>query len=102
MRTQNIKNFLFQAFMIFGLYQGAAQKNIIVDADTGNEVDDFYALARVLLEPSVNILALNAAHWQTSHWSIAKSMENSHRLNQQLLGEMNLDISTKRGAVARM
>jgi inosine-uridine nucleoside N-ribohydrolase len=29
-------------------------------------------------------------------------MENSHRLNQQLLGEMNLKVKTFRGAAARM
>jgi inosine-uridine nucleoside N-ribohydrolase len=75
---------------------------IILDADTGNEVDDFYALARILMEPSIEILALNAAHWQTSHWAEPQSMENSHRLNQQLLGEMGLELKTNRGAIARM
>ncbi|WP_350291944.1 nucleoside hydrolase [uncultured Croceitalea sp.] len=79
-----------------------AQRNVIVDADTGNEVDDFYALARIFLEPTVNVTALNAAHWQTSQWAIANTMENSHRLNQQLLGEMGLAIKTNRGAMARM
>lgn len=86
-------------FLISTLF---AQKNVIVDADTGNEVDDFYALARIFLEPSVNVIALNAAHWQTSQWAIANTMENSHRLNQQLLGEMGLAIKTNRGAMARM
>ena len=80
----------------------AQQREVIVDADTGNEVDDFYALAHILLEPSVEVTALNAAHWQTSHWTLENSMENSHRLNQQLLGELRLDIPTKRGATARM
>lgn len=79
-----------------------AQRNVIVDADTGNEVDDFYALARIFLEPTVNITTLNAAHWQTSQWAITNTMENSHRLNQQLLGEMGLAIKTNRGAMARM
>jgi len=79
-----------------------AQRKVIVDADTGNEVDDFYALARLLLEPTLKITALNAAHWQGSQWAIPSTMENSHRLNQQLLGEMNLSIPTKRGATARM
>lgn len=79
-----------------------AQKQIIVDADTGNEVDDLYALVRVLLEPSLEVTALNATHWQTSHWSIPNSMENSHRLNQQLLGEMGIQVKTLRGAAARM
>ncbi len=49
---------------IFGIAQ---KQKVLVDADTGNEVDDPYALVRVLLEPTVEVTALNAAHWQTSH-----------------------------------
>ncbi|WP_281543101.1 nucleoside hydrolase [Maribacter aestuarii] len=81
---------------------GLAQQKIIVDADTGNEVDDLYALVRILMEPSVEVVALNAAHWQTAHWAIENTMENSHRLNQQLLGEMGLSVKTNRGGAARM
>ncbi len=92
---------VFFLFFNVGGYGQQARK-VIVDADTGNEVDDLYALVRILLEPSIEVIALNAAHWQTSHWSIENSMENSHRLNQQLLGEMNMDIKTFRGASARM
>lgn len=75
---------------------------VIVDADTGNEVDDLYAIVRVLLEPSWEVLAINATHWQTSHWAEPQSMENSHRLNQVLLGHMGLSIPTRRGGTARM
>ena len=91
--------FLFLGISFIGFSQ---KRQVIVDADTGNEVDDLYALVRILLEPSVDVTALNAAHWQTSHWTIENSMENSHRLNQQLLGEMGLAIKTFRGAPARM
>jgi inosine-uridine nucleoside N-ribohydrolase len=94
-----IGHLLIALFSISHLF---SQQNIIVDADTGNEVDDFYALARIFLEPTINVTVLNAAHWQTSQWAIANTMENSHRLNQQLVGEMGLTIKTKRGAMARM
>ena len=77
-------------------------RQVIVDADTGNEVDDLYALTRILLEPTIKVTALQAAHWQTSHWAEPRSMENSHRLNQQLLGELRMDVRTFRGATARM
>lgn len=79
-----------------------AQKQIILDADTGNEVDDYYALARAFVEPSWNIICLNATQWQSSQWAIPETMENSHRLNQVLLGEMGMDIKTRRGGVNRM
>ena len=81
---------------------GQQKLSLILDADTGNEVDDLYAIARALIEPSWEITALNAAHWQTSHWAEAETMENSHRLNQVLVGEVGVDIKTRRGGVARM
>lgn len=89
-------------FVLFVTFSIAQKQKIIVDADTGNEVDDPYALVRILLEPTVEVTALNAAHWQTSHWTEARSMENSHRLNQQLVGEMGIQVKTLRGAPARM
>ena len=95
---------ILPCFMFFlGLALGLGQtQQVIVDADTGNEVDDFYALALILADSSAEVTALNAAHWQTSHWAVNRTMENSHRLNQQLLGEMGLQVKTLRGAQARM
>ena len=90
--------FLFSVSVVWG----QQKTKVIVDADTGNEVDDLFALARIVLEPNIEITALNAAHWQTSLWAIPNTMENSHRLNQQLLGEIGSDIRTFRGASARM
>lgn len=75
---------------------------IILDADTANEVDDLYAVVAMLIEPKFNVVALNATHWQTSHWTSENSMEDSHRLNQALTGYLNANIPTKRGGQARM
>ena len=73
-----MKQFLALLISTFCFLGYAQKQRIIVDADTGNEVDDPYALVRILLEPSVEVTALNAAHWQTSHWTEPQSMENSH------------------------
>ena len=90
-------------FLLFtAIASGQTKVPVILDADTGNEVDDIYALSRALIEPSWDILALNAVQWQTSHWTEPRSMENSHRLNQVLLAEMGLEIKTRRGGAARM
>ena len=89
---------LFTASIVFA----QDKMNVILDADTGNEVDDPYAIVRALLEPSWNILALNATHWQTSQWATDQSMEDSHRLNQMILGYMGIGIKTRRGGAARM
>lgn len=78
------------------------EQPVIIDADTSNEVDDPYAIARALIEPSWKVLALNATQWQASHWAEPQSMEASHRLNQVLLGEMGLSVKTRRGGAARM
>lgn len=79
-------------------------KNIILDADTGNEVDDLYAIVRALIEPSWNISALNAAQWQSSQWATAHTMEDSHRLNQVLVAYLQKEneVKTLRGGIRRM
>lgn len=76
--------------------------SIILDADTGNEVDDLYAIVRAILEPTLEVTALNATQWQSSQWAVAQTMENSHRLNQVLLGHLDMNIKTCRGGVDRM
>ncbi|MEM7484585.1 MAG: nucleoside hydrolase [Bacteroidota bacterium] len=89
-------------FPVLNLAQGTSSKNVTIDLDTGNEVDDVFALARILLDSSINVMAVNATHWQTSHWSIPNTMENSHRLNQQLLAVLGIKTKTNRGGQARM
>ncbi len=96
---------LFILLFLGSLATGRAdesRQHVILDADTGNEVDDLFAIVRLLLEPSIKVTALNATQWQASHWSIPDSMENSHRLNQVLLGHMGLSVKTRRGGVDRM
>ena len=69
----------------------AQPKKIILDADTGNEVDDLYAIVRALIEPSWEITTLNAAQWQSSQWAVAQTMEESHRLNQVLVSYLKME-----------
>jgi purine nucleosidase len=89
---------------LFLSFSSVAQtkRRVILDADTGNEVDDLFALSRALIEPSWDILALNATQWQASHWAIPESMENSHRLNQVIVGNLGLKTPLRRGGVSRM
>ena len=100
----NFSRYFLSLILIFFQFNAFSQNRIpvILDADTGNEVDDLYAISRALIEPSWEILALNATQWQTSHWAIPESMENSHRLNQVLLGYLDLPIKTRRGGASRM
>jgi inosine-uridine nucleoside N-ribohydrolase len=80
------------------------KQRVIIDADTGNEVDDLYAVVRGLIEPSWQVLGLNATQWQVSHWAVEKSMEESYRLNAVLLSYLQLSeaVASNRGAEARL
>jgi inosine-uridine nucleoside N-ribohydrolase len=79
------------------------KKKVIIDADTANEVDDLFAITRALLEPSWEILALNATQWQASQWAVENSMEASYRLNLVLLGYLQKqNIKNCRGSINRL
>ncbi|MEM6698305.1 MAG: nucleoside hydrolase, partial [Bacteroidota bacterium] len=96
---------LWTAVLLLASFVTAQNKQkVIIDADTGNEVDDLYAVVRALVEPTWEIIALNAAQWQASHWTVEQSMEESYRLNQVLLGELGLSgkVKSHRGAADRL
>ncbi len=99
-----MKTILVILLSLFFLPAAAQQKKVILDADTGNEVDDLYAIVRALIEPSWEVIALNAAQWQSSQWAVDQTMEESHRLNQMLVSylKMNDRVKTLRGGVRRM
>ena len=59
--------------------------SVIPNADTGNEVDDLHAIIRALIEPPLDVFALNATQWQSSRRAADRTMEERHRLNQVLL-----------------
>lgn len=98
------KTILILVFMLTLVLQAQETKRIIIDADTGNEVDDLYAIVRGLIEPSWEVIGLNATQWQISHWAVEKSMEESYRLNEVLLAylRMNDEVIANRGATARL
>lgn len=77
-------------------------KNIILDADTDNEVDDLFAISRALLESTWNITALNATQWQSSQWAAEQSMENGYRLNLALAALTEKKVLQRRGGEGRM
>ncbi|MEM1326997.1 MAG: nucleoside hydrolase [Bacteroidota bacterium] len=97
-------HFFFFFLVATTLLHAQATKKVVIDADTGNEVDDLYAVVRALIEPSFEVIALNATQWQASHWAVEKSMEESYRLNQVLLGELGMSgkVKSHRGAEDRL
>jgi purine nucleosidase len=90
---------IFFCFAIACLFimDGLGQKNkIILDADTGNEMDDLYAIVSALFDSKAEILALNSAHFNNvdllvdSFWHVAptkglNTVAESQRFNELLL-----------------
>lgn len=58
---------------------------LIIDADTANEIDDLYAIARALLEPALNIVGVTSAQWHTQARAPNDCVGESQRLNEEIL-----------------
>ena len=95
---------LLAAAMIAGSLIGQPTQPVVIDADTANEVDDLFAVARGLVEPSWDVLALNATQWQASQWAVDQTMEESYRLNAVLLSYLGKggEVASLRGAPSRL
>jgi purine nucleosidase len=88
--------FCFFITYLFVLEGIAQKKKIILDADTGNEMDDLYAIVSVLFDSKAEVLALNSAHFNNvdllvdSFWHVAptkglNTVAESQRFNELLL-----------------
>lgn len=92
---------LLVLFIVTGITSnslGNNRLNVIIDADTGNEIDDFYAIVRALIEPSFNVLAVNSAQYHTQTGAPENTVQISQDFNEQILQVMQLDIPHPLGA----
>ncbi len=64
--------------------QWAAKPKVILDADTANEIDDLFAIARLLADTNVNLLGINSAQW-FHLWSGDSTVYQSQSLNEELV-----------------
>jgi len=78
----------------------AQKQKVWLDADTGNEMDDLYAIVRMVKEPSVDLVGLSSAHFNNpdllvfEKWNayVTKGLNTvaeSQRLNVQILKALN-------------
>lgn len=68
---------------------------VIIDADTANEVDDLYALARAIKEPTIDLIAITSAQFHTSPLASDSSVWESQLINEkltELMGRSALDL----------
>jgi purine nucleosidase len=86
----------FQSFSTF-----AQKQKVWLDSDTGNEIDDLYAIVRLLKEESIEIVGLSSAHfnnpdllvfekWNAYDTKSLNTLEESQRLNELILNTMDL------------
>ena len=73
----------------FNNSQSEQPLRLIIDADTANEVDDLYAIARALLEPRLDIIGLTSAQWHTNPRTPNDSVGESQRINLEILELMS-------------
>lgn len=91
---------IFFAFLI-SIQVFAQKQKVWLDSDTGNEMDDLYAIVRLLKEPSVDVVGLSSAHfnnpdllvfekWNAYDTKGLNTLEDSQRLNELILSTMGL------------
>ncbi len=62
---------------------------VLIDTDSGNEIDDLFAVSRALIAPELDIVGLTSAHWEFDQNAGDSSLEVSQELNEQLLALFN-------------
>ena len=88
------------ALLLFICSSGFAQKQKVwLDADTGNETDDVYAIIRLLAEPTIDVVGLSSAHfnnadlvafdkWNQYPTQNIRTVAISQQLNEEILQVM--------------
>lgn len=79
----------------------AQKQKVWLDSDTGNEMDDLYAIVRLLKEKSIDVVGLSSAHfnnpdllvfekWNAYDTKTLRTLDDSQRLNEEILAAMGL------------
>ena len=61
-----------------------SRPKLIIDADTANEIDDMYAIVRMLHQDKFDVVGLNSTQWQ-HRLSGPNTAAESHQINRKLL-----------------
>ncbi|MCA6079128.1 nucleoside hydrolase [Fulvivirga sedimenti] len=91
------------SFLLFisGLLHANGQQKVWLDTDTGNEMDDLYALVRLVLDPDIEVVGISSAHfnnpdllvfekWNAYDAKTLNTVEESQRLNEELMSAMQI------------
>ncbi len=101
---------IFIACFCIILSSVAQKQKVWLDADTGNEMDDLYAIVRLVKAPSIDLIGISSAHYNNPDLLVFKkwnaydtqglnTVAESQRLNEQILKALRrLDIAHPLGA----
>ena len=106
MKHKNLVLFFFILLCLQGLTQ---KQKVWLDADTGNEMDDLYAIVRLVKDTTVDMIGLSSAHfnnadllvfekWNGYYTKDLNTVAESQRLNELILKTLNTDIPHPVGA----
>ncbi len=65
--------------------QGSSGELIIIDTDTGNEMDDLYAIVRALIDPDIEVAGLLSSQWNFAEDAPDTSVRISQQINERIL-----------------
>jgi purine nucleosidase len=105
-----LKNFLILIPFLISISSAFAQQKVWLDADTGNEMDDLYAIAHLVKSDKIDLIGLSSAHfnnsdlnvfkkWNAYETATLKPVVESQRLNEEILAALGrMDIPHPLGA----
>ena len=76
-----------------GFFQNMVEGNnarIIIDADTGNEMDDLFAITRALLEDDIEVIGVTSAQWFNHPEANDSTVWSSQYLNDKILRTLKM------------
>lgn len=76
---------LIYTIVKFGGFGKKTSFSAIIDADTGNGIDDIFVLARVLSDPGFKLIGLTSAQWNYYPGKNTGSVEISQTMNDTIL-----------------
>lgn len=101
---------LFSLVLVGSLNWVGAQQKVWLDTDTGNEMDDLYAIVRLVKETKITLIGISSAHFNNpdllvfEKWNAYPSkglnaVAESQRLNEEILKAVGrMDIAHLLGA----
>jgi inosine-uridine nucleoside N-ribohydrolase len=107
---KNTLLFFFYLYFFSTTLLAQSKPKVWLDADTGNEMDDLYAIARLVKEQSIDLVGLSSAHFNNADLLVFEkwngydskglnTVQESQKLNEQILKALGrLDIPHPIGA----